>query len=73
MLNIVSIIVGLFAALLMLPGLVPLFGWMNWIMLPIAGVGLILGLLSHSNGGRNFNIVIIAIGVARLWIGGGIF
>lgn len=73
MLNIVSIIVGLLAALLMLPGLVPLFGWMNWIMLPIAGVGLILGLLSRSNGGRNFNLVIIAIGIARLWLGGGIF
>jgi hypothetical protein len=73
MLNIVSILVGLFAALLALVGLIPLLGWVNWFMLPVAFVGLVIGLLSDSNGGRNLNLVVIVIGMLRLMLGGGIF
>jgi hypothetical protein len=51
----------------------PLLGWANWIILPMAVVGLGLGALSRSVSGRNLNIVVIAIGVLRLSIGGGIF
>ena len=40
-------------------------------MLPIAVVGLLFGLLSSSNAGRNFNLVLIAIGIVRLMLGGG--
>ncbi len=73
MLNIISILIGIVAGVLMLPGLIPFFGWVNWIMLPIATVGLLFGFLSSSNAGRNLNLVIIAIGVVRLWLGGGFF
>ena len=73
MLNILSLIAGLIAAVLMLVGLIPFLGWVTWIMLPFAAVGLILGLLSSGNAGRNLNIVVFAIGFARLWLGGGIF
>lgn len=73
MFNLISFLAGLVAALLMIVGLVPLLGWVNWIMLPIAGVGLVFGLLSESDSGRNFNIMVLAVGVVRLWLGGGIF
>lgn len=73
MLNIISIIIGVVAGVLLLPGLIPFFGWVNWIMLPIAIVGLLFGLLSRGNAGRNFNLIIIVIGVVRLWLGGGFF
>ncbi|MCA1749998.1 MAG: hypothetical protein ABR601_10890 [Parasphingopyxis sp.] len=73
MLNIVSLLVGVIAACLMLPGLIPFFGWINWLMLPVAAFGILLGVLSRSNAGRNFNIVIFVIGVIRLMLGGGIF
>lgn len=73
MLNIVSILVGLVAALLAFVGLIPLLGWVNWFMLPVAFVGLVLGLLSSSNGGRNLCMVVIIIGILRLMLGGGLF
>ena len=73
MLNIVSIIVGLGALLLLVPAFLPFLGWANWVILPVAIVGLALGAMSSSNVGRNLNIVVIVIGVLRLMLGGGIF
>lgn len=73
MLNIVSLLIGAVALLLTLIALIPLLGWANWLILPFAVVGLVLGLLSRGNAGRNLNIVVLVIGILRLWIGGGIF
>ena len=73
MLNILSILVGLGALLLAVPAFLPLLGWANWIVIPIAIVGLALGAMSSSNVGRNLNIVVIVVGVLRLMLGGGIF
>lgn len=73
MLNILSILTGLVAVLFVIPGLIPLFGWVNYAAIPIAVVGLLMGVLSRSNTGRNFNIAILIIAVVRLSLGGGIF
>ena len=73
MLNILSILVGLVALLVAIPAFLPLLGWANWLILPVAVVGLALGAMSNRNAGRNLNIVVIAIGVVRLMLGGGIF
>ena len=72
MLNIISIIIGLFALLLAIPAFIPLLGWANWIVIPIAAVGLALGAMSGGTAGRNLNIVVIVIGVIRLMLGGGL-
>jgi putative exporter of polyketide antibiotics len=72
MLNLLSFVVGLIAAVVAFVGLIPVLGWLNWLMLPIAFVGVVLGALSSSNGGRNFNLIVMAIGIIRLWLGGGI-
>src|SRR3546814_3427180 len=60
MLNIRSIFIGLIALILAIPAFIPLLGWANWIIIPIAIVGLALGAMSSSNAGRNLNIVVIA-------------
>lgn len=73
MFNVLSIIVGFFALLLAIPSFLPFFGWGNWVVIPIAIVGLIFGVFSSHTSGRNFNIVVILIGVGRLMLGGGIF
>ena len=73
MLNIVSIFIGLIALILAIPAFIPLLGWANWLVIPIAIVGLALGAMSSSNAGRNLNIVVIAVGVVRLLLGGGVF
>lgn len=51
---------------------IPLLGWANWFIIPIAIVGLALGAMSDRTSGRNLNIVVIVIGVIRLMLGGGI-
>lgn len=72
MLNIVSIIIGFLALLLLVPAFIPLLGWANWVIIPIAVVGLAIGAMSSRNAGRNLNIVVIVIGVGRLMLGGGL-
>lgn len=71
MLNLASILVGIVALLLAIPSTIPLLGWGNWFVLPIAVVGIGLGALSRSNGGRNFCLIVFAIAVVRLMLGGG--
>jgi hypothetical protein len=40
---------------------------------PVALVGLAFGVLSSKTGGRNLNLIVILVGIARLAIGHGIF
>ncbi len=72
MLNIVSILIGLVALIPALVAFLPLLGWMYWFILPIAVVGLGFGVLSSRNGGRNLNLIVLLVGLARLVIGHGI-
>ena len=73
MLNVLSILLGLVALLLAIPSAIPLLGWGNWIVLPIAILGAGLGALSSKNGGRNFCLIVLLIAFLRLSLGGGIF
>ena len=73
MLNILSILVGIAALFGALIGFVPLLGWLNWAVIPVAIVGLALGVMSTHKAGRNLNIVVIIVSVIRLMLGGGIF
>ena len=72
MLNIISILVGLVSLIFVIPGVFPFLGWANWLALPLAVVGLIIGMLSSKNTGRNLNLVILIIAIVRLSMGGGI-
>ena len=73
MLNILSVLIGLVALIFAVPGIIPLLGILNWIAVPVAVVGLVVGMLSSKNTGRNLNIVILLIAIVRLSLGGGIF
>ncbi|HEX7711953.1 MAG TPA: hypothetical protein VF418_13555 [Sphingomonadaceae bacterium] len=73
MFNLISILIGLVALILAIPSEIPFLGWGNWIVLPIALVGIGFGALSRSNKGRNFCLVVFAIAIIRLMLGGGIF
>jgi hypothetical protein len=73
MANIIAYLFGLVALLLAIPAFIPLLGWLNWIILPIAGIGVAFGFASEKNGGRNFCLVVAAICAIRLWLGGGLF
>lgn len=71
MLNLLSILIGLVALVLAIPSTIPFLGWGNWFVLPIAVVGIGVGALSRSNAGRNFCLIVFAIAVVRLMLGGG--
>jgi hypothetical protein len=72
MLNLLSLLIGACALILAVPAFFPLLGWLNWIVIPIALVGLGLGVVSRSKAGRNLNLVVVVIGVLRLILGGGL-
>ena len=72
MFNIVSLLIGLVALILAVIAFIPLLGWANWLIIPLAVIGAGVGLLSSSKAGRNLNLLVIVIGVVRLILGGGI-
>ena len=72
MFNIASLIIGLVALVLALVAFIPLLGWANWFIIPLAIIGAVVGMISRSTGGRNLNLFVIVIGVVRLMLGGGI-
>ena len=72
MLNIASLVIGAVALLLAVVAFLPLLGWANWLIIPLALVGAGIGIASKRTSGRNLNLFVILVGVVRLSIGGGI-
>lgn len=70
MLNILSLLIGVITLPVMLIALIPLLGWLNYLVIPMAIVGTALGAVSESNAGRNLNLLVGGIGMVRLWFGG---
>ena len=73
MLNLLSLAIGALALVSALFAFLPLLGWANWFIVPLAVTGLAVGLFSRERSGRNLNILVIVVGVLRLMLGGGIF
>jgi hypothetical protein len=72
MFNIASLLVGFVALICALVAFLPLLGWLNWLIIPLAIIGAGIGVISRGTAGRNLNLLVIAIGVVRLILGGGI-
>lgn len=72
MLNIASLIVGIVALALAVIAFLPLLGWANWLIIPLALIGAGLGMASRSTSGRNLNLFVVVVGIVRLMLGGGI-
>ena len=72
MLNLASLLIGLVALVFALVAFLPLLGWANWFIIPMADIGAVVGMASRSTAGRNLNLFVIVVGVVRLMLGGGI-
>jgi hypothetical protein len=72
MFNLFSLIIGVVALVLAVVAFIPLLGWANWIIIPLAVIGAGLGMMSRGTAGRNLNLFVIVVGVFRLILGGGI-
>jgi hypothetical protein len=72
MFNVISLIIGVVALLCAVVAFIPLLGWMNWLIIPLALIGAGVGVVSKSTSGRNLNLFVIVVGIVRLMLGGGI-
>lgn len=72
MFNLVSLIIGAVALLFAVVAFIPLLGWANWLIIPLAVIGAGVGVISRGNAGRNLNLFVILIVVLRLILGHGI-
>ncbi len=80
--GLLSLLWGIFALLWMLLAFIPLLGWGNWFMIPFAVVGAIIAAIGiaitapdkrgRAKTGLILNVVAIAVGSARLLLGGGL-
>lgn len=73
MFNLIALVIGGLAFPVMLAGLIPFLGALNYLVIPMAVVGLAFGVLSSHRSGRNLNLLVLVIGVIRLWLGGFLF
>ncbi len=79
---VLSVVIGIVALLGMFVGLVPCLGWFNWLNIPFALVGLILGFIAHQGApvgvrglpaaGLALNAVAVVLGAIRLVLGMGV-
>ena len=72
MFNLASLIIGFVALILALVAFLPLLGWANWLIIPLAIIGAGVGMISRGTAGRNLNLFVIVVGIVRLMLGGGI-
>ena len=79
--QVIAFIMGIFSILGMFIGLLPLIGWFNWLVIPFAGTGLIISIVSVAvarRGGIGVAGIILCtialfVSIPRLIIGGGFF
>ena len=72
--NVISVLIGLVAAALMLVGLIPALGWLNWLVLALCVGGVIFGALARkeNRSGLIINVAVAAVAMLRLVLGGGL-
>jgi hypothetical protein len=73
MFNLASLVIGFVALLCALVAFIPLLGWLNWLIIPLAILGAGVGVISRGTAGRNLNLFVIVVAIFRLMLGGGIF
>jgi hypothetical protein len=72
MFSLLSVLIGCFALLLAIPAFIPFLGWANWLIVPIALSGALVGQFASTHSARNFCLIVAGICMLRLWLGGGL-
>jgi hypothetical protein len=78
--QILSLVWGILAILGLGVGIIPCLGSLNWINIPFAAIGLVIGIVAKSKPGNSgaatigivLNAMAVAFGIFRLILGGGI-
>ncbi len=77
--SILGFIIGILTGIGATVSLLPLLGWLNWLNIPVAVIGLVFSILGVNKGknkgigtaGIIINAILIVYGAIRLIIGGG--
>ena len=67
----ISIIIGILCAMLMVPGLIPFLGWVQWFVLAGCTLGIIFGAFGPKKTGLIINGSVAVVAALRLIIGHG--
>ncbi len=70
--QILSVLIGLFSALCLVPSLIPLLGALNWLVLVFCLVGIIFGVFPERKIGLTINIAVGIVALVRLIMGSGV-
>ncbi len=68
----ISVIIGILSGILMVPGLIPLLGWVQWIVLAGCTLGFIFGAFAEKKTGLLINGAVAIVAMLRLILGQGI-
>ena len=71
--QILSVLIGLVCSVLLIPGLVPLLGWLQWVVQAGCVLGIIFGSFCQRKVGLTINIAVAVVAALRLFLGGGFF
>ncbi len=58
--------------MLLLPALLPLLGWLNWLVIPLALLGAGLGVLFGEERAWKLGLLVLGVAALRLLLGGGL-
>ncbi|TBH21082.1 hypothetical protein [Thermus thermamylovorans] len=67
-----SLVLAVAALILLLPALLPLLGWLNWLVLPLALLAAGLGVLSGEERAFRLGLLVLVVSALRLFLGGGL-
>ena len=73
MFNLISMAIGIAALAAAILALMPQFAMATWAIVPLAALGVGVGILSRGDGGRRLNMFVLMVGVVRLVLGAGWF
>jgi hypothetical protein len=69
----ISVLIGIFAFVWMVLGMIPFLGWIQWPVLVLCTLGIIFGAFAKRKVGLTINLVIGAVAALRAILGGGLF
>lgn len=67
-----SVLFGLCAAILMVPGIIPFLGLLQWLVLVLCVFGIIFGSFPKRKVGLIINVAVAIVAIVRLTAGGGV-
>jgi hypothetical protein len=71
--QLLSILLGIVGAILVIVGIIPLLGWINWLALAVCLFGVIFGSFGRNRRpGLVINLAVGGVAALRLMLGGGI-